>query len=68
MSDSPQSKPPAAPAPAPPGPGYVVTEFGRRRVAGAPWSFRRLQWLFAWPFKFLSRRKTARGRFPKSSV
>ena len=35
---------------------FTTTEFGRRRVAGAPWSARRL-WIFvAWPFQYFGRR------------
>jgi len=45
---------------------FMVTAFGRRRVGGAPWSARRLGWLALWPFTLLSRRKAARGRFPRS--
>ena len=47
---------------------FTTTQFGRRRVAGAPWSPRRLWSLFAWPFTFFARRKAARGRFPKSGA
>jgi hypothetical protein len=47
---------------------FTVTEFGRRRVAGAPWSPRRLGRMLAWPFTYFARRKAARGRFPKSGA
>jgi hypothetical protein len=47
---------------------FTVTEFGRRRVSGGPWSLRRLLRLLAWPFTFLARRKDAGGRFPKSNA
>jgi hypothetical protein len=49
-------------------PEYVVTEFGRRRVGGVPWSARWLGGIVAWPFTFFARRKAARGRFPKSGA
>ena len=47
---------------------FTTTEFGRRRVAGAPWSARRLWSFVAWPFQYFGRRKAARGRFPKSGT
>jgi hypothetical protein len=45
---------------------FTVTEFGRRRVGGAPWSLRRVMRVLVWPFTYLARRKYTRGRFPKS--
>lgn len=45
---------------------FTATAFGRRRVRGGPWSWRRVGWLARWPFTFLARRKDRQGRFPKS--
>ncbi len=45
---------------------FKVTPFGRRRVHGRAWSWRRLGWLAQWPFTFLARRKHRAGRFPKT--
>ena len=41
---------------------FKVTEFGRRRVVGPPWSPRRLLWIILWPFLYFARRKAARRR------
>jgi hypothetical protein len=46
---------------------FTATQFGRRRVAGSPWSPRRLGWLLVWPLLFLARRRATRGDYPKSS-
>ncbi len=40
---------------------FTVTEFGRRRVAGRPWSLRRAAWVLLWPFAYLRRRRTPRS-------
>ena len=45
---------------------FTETKYGRRRVGGAAWSWRRLGWSLLWPFKILSRRRAAGGNFPKS--
>jgi len=45
---------------------FKVTEFGRRRVAGRPWSPRRLTWIVLWPLLYLARRKAARHRGRRS--
>ena len=45
---------------------FTTTAFGRRRVGGHAWSWRRLGWLAQWPFTFLARRKHRGGRFPKT--
>ena len=46
---------------------FTETKFGRRRVGGAAWSWRRVGWALMWPLKFFKRRKAARGSFPKST-
>ena len=45
---------------------FTVSKFGRQRVGGSRWSWRRLAWVVLWPVKFFARRKAAGGTFPKS--
>jgi hypothetical protein len=47
---------------------FTMSAFGRQRVGGSGWSWRRLGWVVLWPLKFFARRKAARGSYPKSKA